>query len=140
MPLMEISIKTCPICEKEFKPRRSWQKFCSSTCSNASHANHYVGATSGMGLPNGTTGAISELRVAADLLTKGYEVFRAVSAHCSCDLAILRDGKLIRVEVRTGYIHNTNGKRITNRPKSTSKFDVLAICYNDNIEYEPSLV
>src|SRR5229473_1308913 len=36
-------------------------------------------------------GAISELVVTADLLAKGFDVFRALSPAASCDLAIVRD-------------------------------------------------
>ncbi len=53
-------------------------------------------------LPTGTIGAIGELAAGADLLRRGYEVFRALSPACSCDLIALRDGRLLRIEVRTG--------------------------------------
>jgi len=55
-----------------------------------------------------TKGAISELLVAGDLLFKGYEVFRAVSPACSCDLIAQKNGRLTRIEVRTGAL-NKNG-------------------------------
>jgi len=63
-----------------------------------------------MGLTSGTTGAIGELLVAADLLQKGYHVFRAQSPSCPCDLAILKDNRLLRVEVRTGHRSRATGK------------------------------
>jgi hypothetical protein len=53
-------------------------------------------------LGTGATGARSELIICADLIRLGYEVFRAVSPQCSCDLMILRKGIAERVEVRTG--------------------------------------
>jgi len=37
-----------------------------------------------------TVGAMAELCVAADLLRHGFEVFRAVSPHSTCDLAVLK--------------------------------------------------
>jgi hypothetical protein len=83
-------------------------------------------------------GAISELLVCADLLKKGYEVFRAVSQHCSCDLAILKDKALVRVEVRTAFM---NGKGELNYAKpKPEKSDVLALVLKDgNIFYRPEL-
>ena len=48
-----------------------------------------------------TTGAISELKVAVDLLSIGYHIFRAESPSCPCDLIALKNGKIFAVEVRT---------------------------------------
>jgi len=88
-----------------------------------------------MKLPTGTVGAISELRVCAFLLSRGYEVFRSVSPSCSCDLAILKDGKLLRIEVRSGY-RQENGRIITSRKHIA---DVLAIAIKDEVIFEPEL-
>ena len=49
-------------------------------------------------------GASAELRVCADLLLRGYEVFRSISPHCSCDLMIQKDGNIYRVEVKTASL------------------------------------
>lgn len=76
--------------------------------------------------------------VCADLLLKGYAVFRAVSPACSCDLIVLKDGKLCRVEVTTGH-RRDNGK--VNCPlKTPGAYDVLAIVVDDGKEivYEPN--
>ena len=89
-----------------------------------------------VGLPTATVGAISELRVAIDLFEKGYEVFRALSPTCSCDLAILNDGKLLRVEVKTAY-RNTKGSTIP--PPKGIRADVAALVLPDTIEYQPTL-
>lgn len=84
-----------------------------------------------------TTGVISEYRVAIDLLKKNYEVFRAVSPSCSCDLAILKDGKILRVEVKTGHrtpigaVYALNGKM--------DKADILAVVLPEEIIYKPDL-
>lgn len=58
-------------------------------------AYRYKGKTSG------TTGAISELRVAVDLMARGYHIFRAESPHCPCDLVAFRDSQMFKIEVRT---------------------------------------
>lgn len=74
--------------------------------------------------------------VAADLLAKGYEVFRAVSPSCSCDLAILRDGKLTRVEVRTGYRNGHTGAMVYARKH---RAEIVAVAIGNEIVYEPEL-
>jgi len=89
-----------------------------------------------LGVPTGTVGAISELRVCVDLLSRGFEVFRAVSQSCSCDLAILKSGQLLRIEVKTGY-KRTDGKPIFS--KIVHKADILALCYPTEIIYQPAL-
>ena len=124
-------MRRCKTCNKGFTPGREWSKFCSSIC----RSEDYRCVSQYPNLNPGTVGAISELRVATDLLIKGYEVFRALSPHASCDLAILRDGKLLRVEVRTGY-ENKNGTAWATR---NHKADVMAICVPSRIVYEPSL-
>jgi predicted AAA+ superfamily ATPase len=48
-------------------------------------------------------GAFCELVIAADLLRRGYEVFRSVSAHSSCDLVCIKNRESLRVEVKTAH-------------------------------------
>ncbi len=125
----------CAFCGIEVKTRLRRQKYCSRKCVlGAQRAG--VGEKHYPGLPTGSIGSIGELLVAADLLKRGYEVFRSVSPSTSCDLAILKSGKLIRVEVRTGY-RLKNGKILTER---THRADILAInCGKDGIIYDPEL-
>jgi hypothetical protein len=52
-------------------------------------------------LSTSTTGAISELRVASDLMAAGWQVFRALSPSCYCDLIAVKDGKVRHIEART---------------------------------------
>jgi hypothetical protein len=68
------------------------------------------------GLSASTIGAISELAVCADLLSKGYDVFRSVSPGAQCDLIAQKDGNLIRVEVKTN----------ARKPDSYNVCDILA--------------
>lgn len=88
-------------------------------------------------LPTSTVGAISELRAASDLLGKGYHVFRALSPACPCDIAVLRDGKLLRIEVKTGY--RTATGKLYKSPAHNNEFDILAMVLPDEIIYEPPL-
>lgn len=116
--------KICEVCSKPFSTQRAWQKYCCYGCRLEKQKGSY--ASVGEELASGTIGTLGELRVAIDLLLKGYDVFRAISPSCSCDLAVLRNSKLIRVEVTTGHYYY--GKL---RPSSVKKYqrhqyDVLA--------------
>jgi hypothetical protein len=77
-------------------------------------------------------GASSELKVCADFLLAGYEVFRSVSLNCSCDLVVLKNGEVFRVEVKTGY-----KKQIPSADKT--RFDILAVVNGEGISYYPAL-
>jgi hypothetical protein len=92
-----------------------------------------------MDLSSGTVGAVGELLVATDLLLRGFEVFRALSPACSCDLAVLSSGQLLRVEVTTGHMA-PNGK-VFSRSKEP-RFDLLAVVVHSSpvqIVYTPEL-
>ena len=85
----------------------------------------------------GTVGAIHELAVSADLLRRGYAVFRALSPSCSCDLVIMKNGVLQRVEVTSGRHTKT---KIEWLPKDPAKFDLLAVVTRDGqIHYTPEV-
>ena len=91
-----------------------------------------------MRLPTGTTGAIQELRVAADLLIRGYAVFRSLSPACSCDLAVIKDKKLIRIEVASAYILKTGKAYFAKHNKDL--YDIMALVFKDGrIEYRPDI-
>lgn len=81
-----------------------------------------------------TTGAMSELIVCADLLGKGYEVFRSLSPHSSCDMIVLKDGKIIRIESRTGQ--RREGKfYIPFGNKDIGRSDILAVVVESKVFY-----
>lgn len=75
-------------------------------------------------------GAISELKVSADLMARGYYVYRALTCHAPCDLIAVRFKKLskqwevLRIEVKSVF-----GKY------DSSKYDVLAVCIAGNVNY-----
>lgn len=116
--------------------RRYHAKYCSSHCSNLKNGKRYRYLNPKPIFSTDTVGLISEHRVVIDLLSKGYEVFRAVSHACSCDLAILKNGHLLRVEVRTGRYTSTG--KIWHNQKGF-KADVLATVMPEEIIYEPTL-
>jgi hypothetical protein len=77
------------------------------------------------------------LVVAADLLKRGYHVFRAMSPACPCDLVLLENGHLLRVEVTTGFL---SGNGTLHHPKKASgKYDVLAVVCGSAVTYTPEL-
>lgn len=111
-----IQKKNCTICGKEFETNKSMMKMCSTECRNKSSYRALgrvviLGNTRGSGLlPPNTVGSISELAIAQDLLLKGYAVFRSMSPSCYCDLIVVKEGKTIHMEVRTGYRSTVSGK------------------------------
>jgi PD-(D/E)XK endonuclease len=88
-------------------------------------------------LCTGTVGAVNELRVCIDLLARGFEVFRSVSPASSCDLAVLKDGRLLRVEVRTAHV-NADGVPQFSK-KDGDENDHYAAVVRGKIIYIPEL-
>ncbi len=130
--------KLCVHCKGKFITRKSMQLVCSNKCRRDRARAQWTDGrqASNCKLSTGTVGAISELRVSVDLLQKGFEVFRALSQSCSCDLAVLKDGKLLRIEVRTAY-RSMAGKTLISNKKHRA--DHLAMAFGDSIVYEPAL-
>jgi hypothetical protein len=99
--------------------------------------------TSWNGLSSGTVGALQELRVSVDLMIRGYEVFRALSPSCSCDLMVLNGNKMLRIEVRTAYENPQTGHLGFPRSRSEkfgmSLTDHYALALSDKIVYRPDL-
>lgn len=82
-------------------------------------------------------GAMGELIVAADLLKLGFEVFRSVSPTTSCDLLVMRENKMYRVEVTVGHRH---GDGIRYDPHDKKNFDIIAVVFQDgDVIYMPSI-
>jgi len=92
------------------------------------------------GVAPSTVGAIAEHRVAADLLLRGYEVFRASSPTCSCDLIAYRGGVMRSLEVRTGQITvYQNGRQRVHWTRKDFRADAYAVVLPDQIKYVPEL-
>lgn len=81
---------------------------------------------------------MSELSVCVDLMAKGYEVFRAESPHCSCDLVVLDGGRPIRIEVKSGYRRKDGEIGVPTSSLDPTKYDVLAVV-TDEVTYTPDL-
>jgi hypothetical protein len=131
-------MKTClycnaPIPDKKLNYGRI--KYCSIKCQKESYHKKYLESNvprahnRNLNIPGGTTGAIHELQVCADLLSRGYHVYRSQSQHAPCDIVIIANDKLLRVEVTTGqkYLKGWSYPPRTDR----HKYDVLAIGFPD---------
>lgn len=79
------------------------------------------------GMSKGDYGAIAELLVAADLISKGFGVFKAVSPQCECDLVYLDGGRSVRVEVKSGTSRPDGSVQVRGLDRNAGKFDVLAV-------------
>lgn len=100
---------TCTVCGNGFTPvyqAHKRAKYCSQECRrkqeliNNGRSGKYI-----QGIPSATVGAINELKAASFLMERGWNVFRALSPACFCDLVAFKEGdETMFVEVRTGYI------------------------------------
>lgn len=86
----------------------------------------------------GTVGTVSELIVAAHLLNCGYDVFRSMSPHASCDLVALKGGRTIKIEAKTAEMKS--GRIIHPTIRNRGCYDVLALVVrNREIIFDPPL-
>ena len=133
-----INTEPCKQCGKEL-PSNRW-RFCSDECYRLFTKAKYEALNPRFGRTSATTGAISELRVSVDLMQRGYDVFRALSPSCPCDLAVLKNGKLLRIEVRTCRVTNSGTvHRVKSSGDNLENIDVYAWVFSQGITYEPSL-
>jgi hypothetical protein len=116
----------CEYCDDLYTRNSSTQRFCGAKCRQAAHVERNFHRYHVPGITLGARGAIGELLICADLLARGYEVFRAVSQSCSCDLIAMRESVLLRVEEVKTVSLNVDG---TPHKSSAdpSKYDVLAL-------------
>jgi hypothetical protein len=132
-PTVKLYDRVCQLvaCAKAFKSKSPVAKYCSNKCTKQA----YWGVT--LNLCSGRIGAMNELIAAADLISKGYEVFRSVSPASSCDLIILKEGRTQLVKVRTGQRHSRTGKIRLMHPKHRA--DILAVVIAKEVFYFPAL-
>lgn len=91
------------------------KKFCSKECAKLFlNKNIDRGIT---GISPATKGAIGELAVCVDLMSKGYSVFRSMSPSCKFDLIAYMNDKVHKIEVRCGITNKATG--ITSFQKKT---------------------
>lgn len=137
IPVGQILCKRCGDALSERKTRAR-AVYCSTECSTRAAKDRYHEKNPFRPhlMAPAKRGAVSELRVTIDLTERGYEVFKSINPSCSCDIAILKNGSLLRVEVTTGRF-TQNGSLIY--PKHAKEnFDILAVVLPSNeIKYIP---
>lgn len=112
--------KTCPVCLRE---RRIKLKPAAEACKPR--------------LATATVGTIAELKVAVDLMSRGFDVFRAMSPASPCDLMAMKEGRQFDIEVRTAVRNPVTGKIY--RHLKGVKAMWIAHVIGDEIIYEPEL-
>lgn len=139
-PIRNIS---CEVCKGAITTRNNKRRFCSRRCKATQYRESRQQVPPRSKVVPATTGTVSELRVAADLLLKGHAVFRALSPSCACDLVVLAqegdEWRLYRIEVTTGYAYQSGGLYY---PKhDPAKYDILAVVVaaTGAIHYSPDL-
>jgi len=144
--MSSMNSEKCLNCEGELPPpskhsRNNSRKYCSYKCRQDFYKGKYRDFNPFKGNTPGTTGAISELRVAIDLLSKGFNVFRSMSPNSPCDLAILKNGDLLKIEVRTTFF-TASGTLNSTKHKNDDfqNIDHYAWVTPEKIIYEPELI
>jgi hypothetical protein len=93
-----------------------------------------------LNISSGSLGALSELVACADLMRRGYEVFRAVSPTASCDLIATHGPVSLRIEVRTGYRMTDGRLDYPKFSKDIGRCDVYAVVLDGSeVQYDPDL-
>ena len=116
----------CITCNKEIEIK-AWskaRKYCSNQCSMKNYSLR-VGKMRTLNLPSSTVGTISELEVGLDLLRKGYEVYKPLTANCSGDLLAEKSMEFKKIEVRTGWRNQINQRVMY--PTQNIRAPILAV-------------
>lgn len=133
--------RICETCSAPFTTTRTAQRCCSKKCTHTRYLKEWREANpvDYTKVTTGSVGAAGELLVASDLLMKGFHVFRSLSPSCPCDLAILQDGTLLRIEVTTA--HWARGGKLQSPKKDNERYDVIAYIMRSSREiiYDPPL-
>ena len=133
-------LDACRVCGARLQGRK--RIFCSKKCKQQEISERYAALNQrSLSLSCGTVGALSELLAAAELMRQGYEVFRALSPSCSCDLAVLLEKRLLRVAVRTGHRNIQGRLDAAVNESEVHRHDVLAIVdlTENKVEFRPAL-
>lgn len=94
--------RICDVCGAAFVTHMPKQIYCSRKCRYSAAKGNTVPSGLSKEIPSGSIGALTELYVAFDLMTKGYEVYRALSPSSYSDLIAIKNGQIQQLEVRSG--------------------------------------
>lgn len=107
---MEQEGRLCKWCKKGYTTRIPHKLFCSVKCGNEFSRSKKPDAGV-KGIPTATVGVMAELLACADLMKKGFELYRAVSPSSYSDLIAIKDSITYPIEVRTGYYKTKEGRQ-----------------------------
>lgn len=140
----------CKDCGATLTGGRKDRCFCDKDCASSYQKKQWraLNPKSPLGqLATGTVAEVNEMRVAIDLLSRGYEVYRAAFQGMPCDLMVRQSGAentedFYRIEVTTGTF--TPKGTLAHPARDTTKFDVLAVVATEasgatKIVYKPEL-
>lgn len=126
---LQSAMPLCAQCGEAFpaNPNRV-RKFCSDPC----RAHFYRSKRSAIDvqfakMPPGLRGAISELSACADLMERGFLVFRAVAPHGPYDVIAAKGRDVLRVEITTGTILADGRISYPRHERHAKAFDVIAV-------------
>jgi hypothetical protein len=113
--------KQCRYCQHEFFSSDLRRVYCSSQCSDQMRK--------GSRGPSFLAGSVAELFVATYLMTRGYYVFRALSPTGPFDLVAFKNGKTLKIEVKTGTSPDSVPKH------RHAAHDTLAVVYRGGVRF-----
>jgi len=103
------------------------RKYCNRKCGDAHYKTINLSLSSEYDLSTNTVGTMAELLVCYDLSLQGWEVFRAVSPSASCDMLIMKNGRLLRIEVRTGTRTMSGRLNYPKTKRDNERSDLIAV-------------
>lgn len=130
----------CAQCAKAIYGGRKDRKFCDKVCAGEWAKRKWREANPKSPLAAFATGAVAEaneMRVAIDLLSRGYEVFRSAFPAQSCDMLVRFADTTMRIEVTSG--NYTGSGTLVHPERDPTKYDVMAVVANGKITYKPDL-
>lgn len=142
-------MKKCVFCGEQYQEHSNGSagarsKYCSWECSKKASSKRNVekrrkiNLGSRLGLSGGKIGKISEYVVAVDLIKKGWDVYTAFEDTHIFDILAIKDGKQIRVEVKTGILLPSGRKIHKTKKGQVGHHDILAVVTNlSEIDYHP---
>lgn len=124
--------RICKYCSETYEANQNHQKFCSRLCA----ANYWGKKKRPRAHSPSKQGTMSELTVSLDLMRHGWEVFSGLSPDASCDLIAMRDGALMRVQVKTVSKSKDGALTSADLRNDLGRYDVLALIDQDGTQCE----
>jgi hypothetical protein len=116
--------KVCNGCGRKFKTGKRNQVRCSRTCDGHPRKTYPK-------MPSGSFGAAVEMIVSGLLMLDGWNVFRAQSPHCYCDLIAVKGARVRHLEVRTAW-REKSGKLTYSKKASPGATEFAVYVPNEN--------